>query len=355
MHGARFTRRPERRGAERSEGLGRKGRLEPRLFRARHGRRRSRGTRAGDRSGLSRQPRLPAARRRRRGRRLCRAAKRGRPSNYDVLAVTPPNGSEIDLWVDPQTHLIARERPRARQYRDRRRSFRTIGASTASRIRSTSATQTSTGNSSTSAFIARAQHGRSRAHARAGRSVHDFSIAGGASTTVPLQIVNNHVYVSVMLDGRGPYTFVLDSGGDYIVTPEVAAELRQKSVGGSAPVGRRQRNRRRRLHARRLDRRRQGAGPQPIRARVADRNGIRRGRGHAHRRNARLPVPEPLRHDDRLRELEDHARDARRRAGDAAGAAAIPFFFDGTIPRIPVARRRRSDDGGSRYRKPRRR
>ncbi len=28
---------------------------------------------------------------------------------YDVLAVTPPNGSELDLWLDPRTHLIARE------------------------------------------------------------------------------------------------------------------------------------------------------------------------------------------------------------------------------------------------------
>ena len=34
-----------------------------------------------------------------------------------------------------------------------------------------------------------------------------------------------------MLDGRGPYTFVLDSGGDYIVTPEVAAAVQAKSSG----------------------------------------------------------------------------------------------------------------------------
>ena len=27
---------------------------------------------------------------------------------YDVLAVTPPNGSELELWLDPRTHLIAR-------------------------------------------------------------------------------------------------------------------------------------------------------------------------------------------------------------------------------------------------------
>lgn len=30
-------------------------------------------------------------------------------TTYDVLAVTPPNGSELDLWIDPLTHLIVRE------------------------------------------------------------------------------------------------------------------------------------------------------------------------------------------------------------------------------------------------------
>ena len=29
-------------------------------------------------------------------------------NQYDVLAVTPPNGSELQLWIDPRTHLISR-------------------------------------------------------------------------------------------------------------------------------------------------------------------------------------------------------------------------------------------------------
>jgi hypothetical protein len=65
-----------------------------------------------------------------------------------------------------------------------------------------------------------------------GENVHDFSVAGGAPITVPIQVVNNHVYLTnVTIDGHGPYTFVLDSGGDYIVTPEVAAVLAAKSSG----------------------------------------------------------------------------------------------------------------------------
>ena len=39
-----------------------------------------------------------------------------------------------------------------------------------------------------------------------GQNVHDFSIEGRRSTTVPIEIVNNHIYLdNVIVDGRGPY------------------------------------------------------------------------------------------------------------------------------------------------------
>jgi hypothetical protein len=152
--------------------------------------------------------------------------------SYDVLAVTPPQGSEIDLWIDPVSHLIARE-------------IATIGIVSSTTVLSNyrrvdgvtypfdSTTQTSAGNLFS-------QHLRTlevntdvlermRVPAQA---VHDFSISQGTSTTVPIEVVNNHVYVDdVMVNGHGPYRFVLDSGGDYIVTPDVAAAARARSTG----------------------------------------------------------------------------------------------------------------------------
>ena len=151
---------------------------------------------------------------------------------YDVLAVTPPNGSELDLWIDPATHLIAR-------------ITSTIGIVSTTTLLSnyrrvddltypfSTSTQSSTGNTFSEHVTSLELNTDVAERMRVpGQNVHDFSIAGGSSTTVPLQIVNNHVYVNVMLEGRGPYTFVLDSGGDYIVTPEVAAALRATSAGG---------------------------------------------------------------------------------------------------------------------------
>lgn len=150
---------------------------------------------------------------------------------YDVLAVTPPNGTEILLWIDPQTHLIARETT-------------TIGAVTSATSLSSyrrvdgitypfaSSTQLSSGNAFSQRISSLEVNTDVAERMRVpGQNVHDFSIAGD-TTTVPIQIVNNHVYVSnVTVDGHGPYTFVLDSGGDYIVTPEVAAAVAARSSG----------------------------------------------------------------------------------------------------------------------------
>lgn len=157
-------------------------------------------------------------------------------ATYDLLAVTPPQGSEIDLWIDPATHLIARETG-------------SIGVISQTTILSNyrrvdgitlpfyTSSQTSTGNSQTIWVSSLKVNQDVAERMRVPRSsVHDSSIAAGTAT-VPLQIVNNHIYLSVLLNDRGPYTFVLDSGGDFIVTPEVAAALQAKSYGGLRLTG----------------------------------------------------------------------------------------------------------------------
>jgi hypothetical protein len=255
---------------------------------------------------------------------------------YDVLAVTPLNGSELQLWLDPVTHLIGRV-------------IQTVGiistTTTLSDYRRVdgltypyaSSTQTSTGNS----FAERVSYVELNTEVAErmrvpGRNVHDYSISKGATTSIPLQIVNNHVYLSVMLDGHGPYTFVLDSGGDYIVTPEVAATLRAKSEGGM---------------------RLSGVGSKSEGASFTRVNSI--GVGNALVRNQYmlvLPIAtgfgmaEGLRIDGmlgyqflaRFLTTIDYAHSQLTLAmppwapAVMPSAASIAFFFDGTIPNIPI-------------------
>ena len=62
---------------------------------------------------------------------------------------------------------------------------------------------------------------------------HDFSIANGASqAAVPIQLSENHVYLNVMLNGKGPYHFIFDTGGANVLDPAVAAEIGANGSGG---------------------------------------------------------------------------------------------------------------------------
>ncbi len=259
-------------------------------------------------------------------------------TTYDVLAVTPPNGSELDLWIDPLTHLIVRETS-------------TIGIVSTTTVLSNyrrvdginfpfaSSTRTSSGNSFAEQVSSLELNTDVAERMRVpGQNVHDFSIARGTGTTVPLEIINNHVYLNdVVLDGRGPYTFVLDSGGDYIVTPEVAAAVQAKSSG-----------------ALRL----QGVGSATEGASFTHIDSIAIG-GAVVRNQYMLVLPiatgfgvaEGMKIDGmvgyqflaRFLTTIDYANSTLTLAmpsalpASAPGAAAIAFYFDGTIPRIPVA------------------
>jgi hypothetical protein len=69
-------------------------------------------------------------------------------------------------------------------------------------------------------------------------SVHDFAMQGGkTSTTVPFDLVENHVYLNVMLNGKGPYRFIFDTGGQNVVDPAVAKEIGAAGTGSAQGSG----------------------------------------------------------------------------------------------------------------------
>ena len=62
--------------------------------------------------------------------------------------------------------------------------------------------------------------------------LNDFHIAGGAKeATFPIEIVNNHIFGKVMANGKGPYTFIFDTGGHNLITPKTAKKLNLKMEG----------------------------------------------------------------------------------------------------------------------------
>lgn len=66
----------------------------------------------------------------------------------------------------------------------------------------------------------------------------DFSMLDGkTSTVVPITLSENHVYLDVMLNGKGPYRFILDTGGSNLVDPAVAKEIGAFGTGTAQGSG----------------------------------------------------------------------------------------------------------------------
>jgi len=55
--------------------------------------------------------------------------------------------------------------------------------------------------------------------------------------TLPFRLLNNHIYVSATVNGKGPYTFIVDTGGHCLISPQLVAELGLKIVGATAMSG----------------------------------------------------------------------------------------------------------------------
>ena len=147
--------------------------------------------------------------------------------DYEGLEITAPgSAAPFELWFDAKTHLPARFVQKigpgawVRTYTD----YRPVaGLMTPYATHTTDLQGNATDVKVVSAAIVRAEPARFAKPASAAR---DFAIAGGrAETSVPMELIDNHVYVPVTLNGKGPYRFILDTGGENVVDPAVAAEI----------------------------------------------------------------------------------------------------------------------------------
>lgn len=159
-------------------------------------------------------------------------------SAYDIVELTPPGGTALDLWIDEATNRIAKIEGRiglvtsTTTYSD----YRNVEGIWIP-FHSTNMDSNGNGSEITLASAMLNVPGVDAAMRIPASDAHDFSISGGDSTTTPIRIVNNHIYAQVYIDGKGPYTFIFDTGGDNIVSPAVAAAVRERSTGGIRVTG----------------------------------------------------------------------------------------------------------------------
>ncbi|MGO9210718.1 MAG: aspartyl protease family protein [Terriglobales bacterium] len=164
----------------------------------------------------------------------CSGRKEEQGKTLHVLRITPQGGRPFDLWIDAATYLIDHtvEKTDIETRTTYLSDYRTVnGVKVPFAVRSTN------GDTQYDQFVALEKvefdAPLQEAQFRMPQPPPpDFAIAGGkSSTTVPFELFNNHIYVEVKLNGKGPFRVLCDTGGANIVTPTLARELDLKSEG----------------------------------------------------------------------------------------------------------------------------
>lgn len=153
---------------------------------------------------------------------------------YDALVVTPPGSTvPIEIWFDRTTHLpertvvVAGPNSTTTIFSD----YRPVSG-----VMYPFAYHSDSGDGNVSDLkvtqaLANAPDGAAHL-GKPASNVHDFSIAQSATqTSVPIELIDNHVYLSVTLNGKGPYRFIFDTGGLNLIDPAVAKEIGTSGAG----------------------------------------------------------------------------------------------------------------------------
>jgi hypothetical protein len=159
----------------------------------------------------------------------------------DHLLVRPPGGKSFDAWFDAQSHLLVEidEDDAFFHTRTLYADWRPEGgAMAAHKITVDPGQGPFSYDHLTLESLTIGPARPLTAYARPAAPPTGGEIAGGAaSVTLPFRLLNNHIYVEARLNGEGPFTFIVDSGGHTLISPELVARLGLKSVGAFQTSG----------------------------------------------------------------------------------------------------------------------
>jgi len=160
---------------------------------------------------------------------------------FDVLRVTPKVGTALECWFDANTHLLARtiELQSTQLIKTFYSEYAPVdGVEIAHKIvvDDGSGPQGLQTMKLASARFLKAQD--PARFAKPEEQLSDYSIADGASeTTVPIRILNNHIYADASVNGSAPMPFIFDTGGHTILTPATAKALDIRPQGSVTATG----------------------------------------------------------------------------------------------------------------------
>jgi len=157
------------------------------------------------------------------------------------LSVTPRGGKRFDAWFDADTHLLAKI-AYDRQFFHVVETYDDYRREGALRLAHKVTADPGLGPFGLEVSELRAvKLGPARPLADYAMPVAPPTgaavVGGAASATVPFRLLNNHVYVAATVNGKGPYTFIVDTGGHTLLSPRLVREVGLKAVGQAVTSG----------------------------------------------------------------------------------------------------------------------
>ena len=158
---------------------------------------------------------------------------------FEAVRVVPRNGLPIEIWIDARAQLIDRTILQLAENReiDHFSDWRTAGSAAfpfLERVEDPEDQETTVW--STRRIVQSAALASSSFAAPA--QPRDVTMLHGVDiTSVPYRIEAQKPIVDVWLNGKGPFPFVLDSGGHLILTPQTAQTLGLEGVGAANSTG----------------------------------------------------------------------------------------------------------------------
>ncbi|HLO19310.1 MAG TPA: aspartyl protease family protein, partial [Sphingomicrobium sp.] len=157
------------------------------------------------------------------------------------LKITPVGGNSFEATFDPNTNLLASVRQTATfgittemHFSDYRRRG---GLLVATRIEMFTGDDPSTRELSILNSLKMAAVRPSGSYSMPNSHPSDWSLPPSGQVTVPFQLLNNHIILDVKVNGKGPFPFLLDTGGHLVLTPSTLKALSLTSKGESASGG----------------------------------------------------------------------------------------------------------------------
>lgn len=162
-------------------------------------------------------------------------------TSLDHLSVTPRGGKPFEAWFDTRTHLLARI-AEDRQFFHTRTFYADYAREGAVLLPHTLTYDAGVGKQHYETLkLRRASFGKPRpvaAYALPDIKPAGMTLDGGkTSVTMPFRLLNNHVYVQGRVNGKGPYTFIVDTGGHTLLSPKAASEATLSERGAAASSG----------------------------------------------------------------------------------------------------------------------